>query len=377
MKKLVLVFVLGVLGVAGVAQPVNAHFSRAAALTALLQKYTQEGLPGAAVAVYSEQEGWWAGSAGYASLEKKTVMTTDHLQYLQSVSKTYMAVAILKLYEEGRIRLDAPITNYLPARYGRQIQEASAITVRMLLNHTSGIPEYSTDPGFVAFVVLHPTMVFDAAAALPYIGHTPPLFPPGSKHSYANTNYLLLALIADSLTGDHAKYIREKIFTPLGLEHTFYHGSKGYLHYPMLTDSYWDVLNVGRPANISAFQQANVATLKGDDGVVCTPLDAVRFLKGLTEGKLLRDSTFRLMQQWVNNEKGQPQYGLGLVYYAAGGLTGYGHSGAGVGAGCILIYVPERKTYVFMATNVSTLVEGDMAKKADALKDEILAALLF
>jgi D-alanyl-D-alanine carboxypeptidase len=137
------------------------------------------------------------------------------------------------------------------------------------------------------------------------------------------------------------------------------------------------VLNTGRPANITPLQRANVATLKGDDGIVCTTTDAIKFLKGLVEGKLLHDSSLALMKQWVNGDDGKPIYGLGLVYYAAGGLIGYGHSGGGLGAGCILIYVPEKKTYIFMATNVGTLLGGDLAKKADDMKNEVLAALLF
>jgi D-alanyl-D-alanine carboxypeptidase len=100
-------------------------------------------------------------------------------------------------------------------------------------------------------------------------------------------------------------------------------------------------------------------------------------LKGLVEGKLLRDSSLALMKQWVNDDAGKPIYGLGLVHYEAGGLVGYGHSGGGIGAGCILLYVPEKKVYVFMSTNVGTLFGGDLAKKADDMKNEILATLLF
>jgi D-alanyl-D-alanine carboxypeptidase len=373
-------FIAAAQAVPGACEPdasFNIHFSRAAVLDAILKKYTTNGLPGASMAVYTEQEGWWAGAAGYSKLESKTPMNNCHLQYLQSVSKTYMAVVIMKLYEEGRIRLEAPITMYLPRKYSDYIKYADKMTIRMLLNHNSGVPEYSTNPAFVSYVLLHPTTLFKIEDALSYINGEDTLFTPGRKHAYTNTNYLLLALIADAITGDHAKYMEEKIFKPLQLNHTYYRGSKDYLHYAELPDSYWDALNVGRPANITAFQQANVATLKGDDGIVCTTTDAIKFLKGLMEGRLLRDSTLRLMQQWVNDDKGNPIYGLGLVHYAAGGLVGFGHSGAGVGAGCILIYVPAKKTYVFLATNLGILVEGELAKKADGMKDEVLAALLF
>ena len=94
------------------------------------------------------------------------------------------------------------------------------------------------------------------------------------------------------------------------------------------------------------------------------------------EGKLLSASTLTEMKTWVNDDQGNPVYGLGLVHYAAGGLEGYGHSGGGIGGGCILIYVPEKKLYVFMATNIGTLFEGSLPAKANQMKDEILVTLL-
>jgi D-alanyl-D-alanine carboxypeptidase len=356
---------------------INKNFSKASVIDSILKKYTANGLPGVSIAVFTEQEGWWAGAAGYSRMETRTPMNNCNIQYLQSVSKTYMAVVILKLYEEGKIKLDAPITHYLPSKYSRYIKSADKMTVRMLLNHTSGVPEYGNNPVFVANVILHPTTIYKMEDAISCLSEESPTFEPGTKHSYSNTNYLLLAMIADAITGDHAKYMEENIFKSLGLKHTFYRSSKNYLNYPDLTDSYWDVLNSGRPANITPLQKANVAMLKGDDGIVCTTTDAIKFLRGLAEHKLLHDSTFALMQHWVNDDKGNPIYGLGLVHYEAGGLVGFGHSGGGIGAGCVLIYVPSKKTYLFMATNLGVLIESDLSKKADMMKDEILGALLF
>ncbi|RYY12616.1 MAG: class A beta-lactamase-related serine hydrolase, partial [Chitinophagaceae bacterium] len=284
---------------------------------------------------------------------------------------------ILKLYEDGKLHPDAAITKYLPAKHTRFLANAEKVTVRMLLNHTSGLPEYSENPAFVSYVMLHPTMVFDIENALRYLEGEKPQFEPGQRHRYCNTNYLLLSMIADEITGDHAAYIDKIIFRKLGLKNTFYRDSPGYLKYKNLVHSYWDVLNTGRPADITPLQIANVATLKGDDGIVCTPDDAVAFLRGLENGNLLKPSTLSEMKTWVNDDAGKPVYGLGLVHYEAGGLKGFGHSGGGIGAGCMLIYVPEKKTYIFMATNAGTLFGGILAQKADAMKNEILAALLF
>src|SRR6185295_10458275 len=98
--------------------------------------------------------------------------------------------------------------------------------------------------------------------------------------------------------------------------------------------------------------------------------------KGLIEGKLLSTKTLAEMETWVNDNAGNPVYGLGLVHYAAGGLVGYGHSGGGIGAGCILMYIPAKRLYVFIATNIGTLFEGSLPAKANQLKDELLGTLL-
>jgi D-alanyl-D-alanine carboxypeptidase len=354
----------------------NREYSKAAAVQSIMKQYTGEGLPGAVIAIYTEKEGWWAHTEGYARTEDKTPMELHHLQYLQSVSKTYMATAILKLHEQDKIDLDAPMTAYLSAAYSQYIKNADKITVRMLLNHTSGVPEYISDPEYVSLVIQHPLTVPKIEDCLRYLADEEPQFPPDSRYKYTNTNFLLLAMIADTQTGDHAVYIDENILKPLGLKNTYYRNDPGYLDYENLVDSYWDVLNTGVPANVTLMQRANVASLKGDDGIVCTPTDAVLFLKGLMEGRLLKESSMEHMKTWVKNESGNPVYGMGLSYFAQGGIIGYGHGGGGIGAGCLLLYVPSKKTYVFIATNVGVLIAGKLPYKADAMKNKILAVVL-
>src|SRR5688572_8322186 len=112
----------------------NPGYSKAAKIDSIIKSYAPSILPGVSIAVYSDAEGWWANTAGYADVKQKTPMRNDHLQYLQSVSKMYMAVAILKLKEEGKIDLDAAMTKYLPVKFSRHIKEAEKVTVRMLLN---------------------------------------------------------------------------------------------------------------------------------------------------------------------------------------------------------------------------------------------------
>ena len=96
---------------------INNQFSKASRLDSIMTFYTAKYLPGTAMAVYSEKEGWWAGAKGFSKVEEQLPMQNCHLQYIQSVSKMYMAAAILLLKEEGKIKLDAPMNDYLPPMY--------------------------------------------------------------------------------------------------------------------------------------------------------------------------------------------------------------------------------------------------------------------
>jgi D-alanyl-D-alanine carboxypeptidase len=355
---------------------INNAYSKKDTLEKMMSQYVKMGMPGAVIAVYTPSEGYWALSKGFSKIETKTPMQLCQLQYLQSISKTYMAVAILKLYEEGKIDLDAPITTYLPEKYSRFIDKAPSIKIRNLLNHTSGVPEYSDVPEYITYLLQHPDHSFTTEEFLHYIANKKQLFIPGSRYEYTNTNFHLLALIADAISGDHEALIREKVFAPAGLTNTFYRNSPGYLHYPTLVNSYLDRFSTGVVENVSQMQQVSVACSKGDDGIVATPLDAINFLKALMEGKLLSANTMQQMMDWVKDEKGQPVYGLGLFNVQHNGKTGYGHGGAGIGAGCGLYYFPEKNVYVFLATNIGTLINGPIVQKVNELKQKVIEVLL-
>jgi D-alanyl-D-alanine carboxypeptidase len=300
------------------------------------------------------------------------------LHYLQSVSKTYLAVAMLQLKEKGRVGLDAPMTRYLSPGYHKYVPDAGKITVRMLLNHTSGIPDYATNAGFAKRVIEQPLLPFTREQALTYIQKEPPVFAPGTDYSYSNTNYLLLSLIADALTGDHTVFIRKNILDPLQLRNTHYRNDTRFLEQlPALTSSYWDVFGTGTLVNIDRMQRVNVASIKGDDGMVCTPADAVAFMKGLMEGKLISDASMKEMQTWATDKAGNPRYGLGLIYLKIGDLVGYGHGGGGLGAGCLLLYVPSKNLYCFLAVNIGVvLTTTPLLEKVEEMKTAILSTLL-
>lgn len=345
------------------------------ALKQVFKKYLDMGIPGLGISVYTPDTGMWSYADGYANLEKKTPLTVNHKFYLQSISKTYMAVIILKLYEEGKIDLEDPINKFLDYPWLNSIEGFEKITVKMLLNHTSGLPEYSTNPLMISRIMQDPLTIISVPEMLSYLQNGSLTCEPGTKYEYRNTNYEVLSLIADKITGDHSTYMKKVIFDKLNLDSTFYLTKDNYLSDLKLVDAYWDVLQVSLPVNVSKLQRSNVASMRGDDGLITTTQDAVQFLKGLVEGKLLKPQTLEMMQEWVTNEKGEKRYGLGLTYYDLDVTYGVGHSGGGIGAGCVLIYLPELNAVVFLATNFNTMMDSPIREKADNIQTDVLMTL--
>lgn len=352
---------------------INRNYPLKDTLKKILQDYTASGFPGLVLAIYSPANGYWGTGSGFAKIETGTPLQLCHLQYLQSASKMYMAAAILKLHEEGLVNLDAPITKYLPERFSNCIDNAASMSVRNLLNQTSGIPDYLANPAYVTYVLQHPDYLFSSEEILGFIKNKKQRFRAGSKFEYSNSNFHVLALIGDAVYGDHNELIRKKILQPNGLSGTYYRNITGH---PELVNSYFDRFSQGRIENVSTLQQTSITFSRGDDGIIATPFDAINFLRSLMEGRMLSDSSLHQMLDFVKNDAGQPVYGMGIYHTSYSSHTGYGHGGAGAGAGCGLYYFPDKKMYVFLATNAGTLVGGPIATKADELKNKILKVVL-
>jgi D-alanyl-D-alanine carboxypeptidase len=340
-----------------------------------MQQIVLEGVPGMVAAV--ESEGVLSmGSVGMAKIEDQTSMQTCHLQYLGSIPKTYMATLIMKLYEENKIDLNATVINYLPKEIASYVKGMEKISVKMLLNHTSGLPEYNYDASYITLLLQYPERVFTPEEMLKFIDGDKLFFEPGSQYRYTNANYELLSIIADQITGDHGKYMCEKILEPLGLENTYYRIQAGDTYNNRLVNSYWDRYSDGILENTSVLLNSNTASMAGDDGIVSTPADAIEFLKGLMEGKILTTESVTMMTEWTKDKNGNPTYGLGLDLTEFDGQTAIGHSGAGLGTGAQLYYFPASNTYMFLAINLATVTESPIHDNVEPFLNELYKVIL-
>jgi len=160
----------------------------------ILEEFTRKGHPGVGALIRTQEEGTWNGVAGYAKIE----------------DQTYTAAAILMLWEEGLIELDACIDTYLPSDISDRIPNGHTATIRQLLAHTSGIPDSDEERPFVE--IINDPLSWKWEYDLEGIYDMPALFPAGTNLEYRSSNYILLAVILDRLTGSHEQFFSKQIF---------------------------------------------------------------------------------------------------------------------------------------------------------------------
>ena len=210
-------------------------------------------------------------TAGWKNKATHTPADPQALFKIASISKLYMAAATAKLVNDQRLSLDDTLANLLPELVGR-IEYADQITLRMLLQHRSGIPNFTDDE---AFSWADPPT--DTNQYLGLVLDDPADFKPDTNYSYSNTNYLLIGKVLDKVLGyDHQQYIKSEILVPLGLTHT----------YGTLSQADFEKV-------VSGYDDHNDVDLKGLDYIspggtmVATAQDVGIFLRALNDGSLL------------------------------------------------------------------------------------------
>lgn len=310
------------------------------------------------VATYYSQQGRFMGTVlvaegddvllskgyGYANLEWQIPQQPDAEFHLASLSKQFTAVAVLLLQEGGKLRTGDPISRYLP-----NLPEAwKALTVDNLLNQTSGLKEVLADPRFAAWSMLPQTVPEQMA----FIHDYPLEFAPGSKFAYCNTNYVLLAMIVEAVSGMRFRdFLQQRIFTKLGMLHTgtdtdalvLPHRAEGYTKG---TAGFERVRNV-------AF---SVSIVDGGAGVYSSTGDLLIWEKALFGGKILNQVSLAFL-----THRGLGNYGAGEFNDTRHGETVIEHSGGMEGANTSLSYLPDRKITVIALGNIDRSAKGLMS----------------
>ena len=306
----------------------------------------------------------WKGAAGMAD-GKEEAMTANHKIKIASIGKTFTATVVLQLVEEGRLNLDDPIGQFLdnPAvnldslHIYKGIAYGPQITVKQLLNHTSGIADYMEDPRFIPDVLKYPRKEWSSSKILEkyyeYQTNEKAICPPGKGFNYSDVNYVLLAMIIEQVTGDtYHGQLESRIFSPLGMHNSYLE------HYEEARGS--KPLSHAFLSTIDLVTEVNTSMDWGGGGIVSTCEELNAFFRALVDGKLFRkESTLRQMIAEADKGRGGSDYdyGLGIMKRSLCGLTFYGHGGA---YDCDVYYCPERNISVCLSLNqMETLGKRD------------------
>ncbi|OOR52045.1 serine hydrolase domain-containing protein [Bacillus pseudomycoides] len=284
----------------------------------------QLGFPGI-LAKTSEGGKTWSYAAGIADLRTKKPMKTDFRFRIGSVTKTFTATVVLQLAGENRLNLDDSIEKWLPGVIQGNGYDDKQITIRQILNHTSGIAEYSRSKDFD----LMDTKKSYTAEELVKMGISlPPDFAPGKGWSYSNTGYVLLGILIEKVTGNsYAEEIENRIVEPLELSNTFLPGNSSVIPGTKHARGYFQPDGASELKDVT-YYNPSMGSSAGE--MISTADDLNKFFSYLLSGKLLKEQQLKQMLTTVPTEIAElGECGLGIFETKLpNGVSIWGHGGS-------------------------------------------------
>ncbi|MBA8823542.1 D-alanyl-D-alanine carboxypeptidase [Saccharopolyspora lacisalsi] len=317
--------------------------AEAPSLRSRIDAVHEAGMPGIQAAVRHGDESW-TGAAGVADIRTERPLRAGYHHRVGSITKSFTATAVLQQVGRGRIELDAPIGKYLPALVGGE--RGQRITVRMLLNHTSGIADHvngtfeSWSQGSLAsleanrFRNWRPERLVEIGLSLPPTGA------PGEKWSYSNTNYVIAGQLLEKITGKPARFVISRdVIRPLGLRDTYFPGPTPFVLGPH-SKAYEALYHL--PERRGEYSVFNMSWASTAGALISTPQDLNTFYRALLGGELLEPEQLAEMKRTVpvmQNGTRIGGYGLGLRRFDLGRCgTFWGHDGAVFGMGTLSLH---------------------------------------
>ena len=284
-----------------------------------------DGYP-AALAAVTDSKGESAGVAvGKGNLETGQAPPMDGEVRVGSNTKTFVAVVVMQLVQEGKVGLDEPIETYLPGLIKGEGIDASRITVRQLLQHTSGLPEYTdTTPGSGDIFQIkdhyaQPRDLLDTALG------KPAQFEPGTQWKYTNTNYVVLGMLVERVSQRPVgEQIDERIVKKLGLSHTYFPAPGE----EKIRGTHPQGYHLSAGGKLEDITEMDPAWAWAAGAMVSTPSELNTFFQAVFDGRLLSQASIDEMKKGVDTGAGGAVYGLGLIGtpLSCGG-TSWGHNG--------------------------------------------------
>ena len=350
------------------------------AFQAVLDKYISDGIPGATLLV-ADSHGVWAGAAGYADIQNNIVMQPCHILKPGSVTKMIIGNVMWQLQEEGLVNIEDPISNYVP-ELSANITNGDQITIKMLLNHTSGIYPIARDLNYNLAVVNDFTRGWSSEAIIQYFINKPATNLPGEKYYYSNTNTLISELIIESITNEPLeKTLEKKVFNPLGMNNTVYYDYSEEFPLGNLAQGYVDFHNDG--GNIQNISDLNPGSGNGYTGLYSNAEDMYLFTKALfiDHSLISENSLNEILDSFFYSESGNSASSSGAIHrqdieFFGDSIMAYGHSGGDIGYAAHVTFVENTKTIVVINYNYGTQFWTPMGDKINKMKKEIYSLVI-
>ncbi len=342
--------------------PVYKENPKSAEFQSLIENYVKQGLPGIILLV-KDDNGFYIGSAGMADIKKGITLQSCHISKICIITKMELGVAIMRLQEKGILSLDDPIRNYISADILDKIENCDQpLTIRNLMNHTSGIYDIIEDQGFYLQVLNDPGKHWIADDLLKYAYNKDAMFEfnPDYTAGYSNTNYTLLSMIVEEATNkSHSQVLHEEVVDALGMTNTYY-----FWHDPLpdneVAQGYYDLYNNGTLMNLTNW---NTGSGNGYGGMYSTVWDMYLLLDALFVKKTLLTQE-SLDQMLVFNPTVESRKLLGLACFKDFIDIGdpeknyaWGHRGRDLSYSADLFYFPEHNAIMSLIVNYGT--DGD------------------
>lgn len=315
---------------------------------AIEQVMARTDVPGVIVGIWGP-EGDYVRAFGVANKTTRAPMKIDMYTRIGSITKTFTITALLKLVDQGKLRLDDPIAKFIPG-----VPSGDVITIRFLSQMQSGLVTYDGVPEFEAAFLADPQRTFTPQQLLNYALDKPLQFPPGTKYDYCNTNTVLLGLVVEKLSGQRlADYVSDNILVPLKLTHTSVPSTSA--------------LPEPHPQGYTVIDGTERVTTDWNpswawsNGNMISTLDDMRiWARALSSGELLSEEMRNERFSSALPMSETAKYGVGA--FESGGWIG--HSGVTPGFETVVVGLPEEQTTLalFANTDVPHEVGTDLAR---------------
>jgi D-alanyl-D-alanine carboxypeptidase len=342
----------------------------------LRQAAAQHHLPSLSVAIASRKGVVWMDAVGQSNLTTGRLADLNDYYGIGSITKTFVACLVERLIDEGVLREDERIAEVLPAELLDGIANADVATIGQLLDHSSGVPTWEEDPRWIRVgrgADQDPKHLWDKAETLQYIRGAahPATHPAGHGYAYSNTNFTLLGLVLETVTGHSmTDLLHNQLLNPLGLMDIRLEGFEAVDATRLPARYHYNTAVFRRDAGISPFYRVQNAALLdvsqstlGPEwtagGLVATPRDLALFTVALRDGRVVSAEALSRMTQFKPTGQPDEEVGQGIFreQVAGGWLDGY--DGGVLGFGAVTGWIEGEDIVISLATNVGMMHTGD------------------